>query len=49
MTKASWGEMSLFCLHFHITVHPQRGQGSNLNGKNLEAEADPQAMEGFCL
>jgi hypothetical protein len=48
--KASWGEKDLYDLPFHITVHHQRKPDQELKqGRNLEAEADTEAMEGCCL
>jgi hypothetical protein len=47
MTKASWGAKN--GLHFHIAVY-QRKSGQELKqGRNLEARADAEAMEGCCL
>ena len=41
------GEKSLFGLHFYITVYHQRKSGQERKqGKNLEARADAEAMEG---
>jgi hypothetical protein len=49
MTKTSWGGKGLFSLHFHIAVHHQRQSGQELKqGKNLEARADAEALEGCC-
>jgi hypothetical protein len=48
--EASWGGKKLFSLHFHIAVHHQRKSGPELTQlRNLEAEADAEAMEGCCL
>jgi hypothetical protein len=48
--EASWGGKGLFSLHFRIAVHPQRKSGQELTlGRNLEAGADAEAMEGCCL
>jgi hypothetical protein len=42
--------MSLFDLYFQITVHYCRKSGRELKqGKNPEAEADVEAIEGCCL
>jgi hypothetical protein len=42
----AWG---LSGLHFHITVHHQKGSGQELKqGRNLEAGTDAEAMEGWC-
>jgi hypothetical protein len=44
------GEESLFGLHFHITVHHWRKSGQELKqGRNLEAGADTEAMDGVLL
>ena len=50
-SKASWGGKSLFGLYIHLTVYQWRKK-SELELKqvrNLEAEADAEAMEGCCL
>ena len=48
--EASWGGRSLFSLHFHIAVYHQRKLGQEpTEGRNLEAGADAEAMEGCCL
>ena len=40
----------LFGLSFYITIHPQRELGQELKqGRNLEARADAEPMEGRCL
>ena len=45
--EASWGGKGLFSLHFHIAVDHQRKSGQELTqGRNLEAGADAEAMEG---
>jgi hypothetical protein len=45
--KASCGEKDLFGLYFQITIHHQRKSGQELKqDRNLEAEADAEAMEG---
>ena len=51
MTKKQVGEgKGVFSLHFHIAVHLQRKSGQELTqGRNLEAGADADAMEGCCL
>ena len=48
MTEKQVGEKEgLFSLHFHIAVHHQRKSGQELTlGRNLEAGADAEAMEG---
>jgi hypothetical protein len=47
MTKATQGGKGLFHSQFHKTVHHQRKSGQELKqGKNLEAGADAEAMEG---
>jgi hypothetical protein len=49
MTKKQIGEESLFSLHFHIAVHHQRKSGLEFTqGRNLEAGADAEPMEGCC-
>ena len=49
-TKATWGGKGLFGLHTHIIVHHQRKLGQELKqSRNLEAGADAEAMEGYCL
>ena len=51
--EAGWwgvGGESLFSLHFYIAAHHQRKSGQELTqGRNLESEADAEAMEGCCL
>ena len=48
--EASWGGKGLFSLHFHTAVHQQRKSGLELTqGRNLEAGADAEAVEGCCL
>ena len=48
--EASWGGKGLFSLCFHIAVHHQRKSGQELTqGRNLEAGADAEAMEGYYL
>jgi hypothetical protein len=47
--EASWGGKGLFSLHFHIAIHHQRKSGRELTGMNLEAEADAEPMEEYCL
>jgi hypothetical protein len=45
--ETSW---DLFSFHFHIAVHHQRKSRQELTwGRNLEAGADAEAMEGCCL
>jgi len=45
--EASWGGKGLFSLHFHIAAHHQRKSGQKLTeGRNLEAGADAEAIEG---
>jgi len=40
----------LYSSHFHIAVHSQRKSGQELTeGRNLEAGADAEAMEGVLL
>jgi hypothetical protein len=47
---SSGGPQGLFSSHFHITVHDQRKSGQELTqGRDLEAGADAEAMEGCCL
>jgi len=49
MTKKQVGEerKGLFSLHLHIAVHHQRKSGLELiQGRNLEAGADAEAVEG---
>jgi hypothetical protein len=41
-----WRGKDLFSLHFHIAVHHQKKSGQELTqGRNLEAEADAEAMD----
>jgi hypothetical protein len=48
--KASWEGKGLLGSHFHIVVHHGRKSGQELKqGRNLEAGADAEAMEGCCL
>jgi hypothetical protein len=48
--EASWGGKDLFSLYLHIAVHHQRKSGQELTqGRNLEAEADSEAMEECLL
>ena len=48
--EANWGGKGLFSLHPHIAVYHQRKSGQELTqGKNLEAGADAEAIEGCCL
>ena len=48
--EASWGGKGLYGLYFYIAVHHERKSGQELTqGKNLEAGADAEAMEGCCL
>jgi hypothetical protein len=48
--EARWGGKGLFSLHFHIAVHHQRMPELELTqGRDLEEEADAEAMEGCCL
>jgi hypothetical protein len=48
--QASWRGKGLLSLYFHITVHHQRKSGQKLRqGRNLEAGADAEAMEGYYL
>jgi hypothetical protein len=51
MTKKQVGEKRVFfSLYFHIAVHHQRKSGQELTqGRNLEAGADAEAMEGCYL
>jgi hypothetical protein len=51
MTKMQVGEERFLSdLHFHIAVHHQRKSGLELKqGRNLEAGADAEAMEGCCF
>ena len=43
----SWGGKGLCSLHFHIAIHHQRKSGQELTqGRNLEAGADAEVMEG---
>ena len=45
--EASWRGKGRFGLHFYITVHHLRMSGQELiQGRNLEAGADAEAMEG---
>jgi hypothetical protein len=46
--RAIWGENGLLGLHFHIVVHHLRKPGTK-QGRNLEAEADAEAIDGYCL
>jgi hypothetical protein len=47
MTKRKLGGKDLFGLHFQITVHHLRKSEQELTqGRNLEAGADAEAMEG---
>jgi hypothetical protein len=44
-----WGEGALGS-HFHVAVYHWRKSGQKLKqGRNLEAGADAEAMEGYCL
>ena len=46
MTKATWGGESLVGFYFLISVHHQWKSRQELKeGRNLEAEADVEAME----
>jgi hypothetical protein len=46
----SWGGKGLCSLHFHIAIHHQRKSGQELTqGRDLEAGADAEAVEGCCL
>ena len=48
--EASSGRKGLFNLHIHIAVHHQKKSGRELTqGRDLEAGADAEAMEGCCL
>jgi len=48
--EASWAGKGLFSLHFHMAVHHQRKSRQELTqGRNLEAEADAEAMEEWCM
>ncbi|EDL77409.1 rCG25260 [Rattus norvegicus] len=50
MTKETWGGKGLFSLYYHITICHQRKSGQELKqGRNLEAGADAETMEGCCL
>jgi hypothetical protein len=55
LPKVSWGGKGLHLrawhgLHFRITVHHQRKSRQKLkHGRNLEAEADAEAMEKCLL
>ena len=50
MTKRQAGEEKLFSVYFHIAVHHQRKPGQELKqGRVLEAEADAEVMERYCL
>ena len=45
--KAIWGGKGLFGLYFHIAVHHWMNSGQELKqGKNLEADADAEVIEG---
>jgi hypothetical protein len=46
--EASWGGKGLVSLHFHIAVHHQSKSGLK-QGRNPEAGAVTEAMEGYCL
>ena len=47
VTKKKIGEERVY---FHIAVHHQKKSGQELKqGRNLEAGADAEAMEGCCL
>ena len=48
--EARWGGKGLLSSHFQVAVHRQRNSGQELTqGRNLEAGADAEAMEGCCL
>jgi hypothetical protein len=52
LTKKQLGEEPIYSasLYFHIAVHHQRKTGQDLTqGRNLEAGADAEAMEGCYL
>ena len=50
MTKGTWGGKTLFGLHFNIRLHHPRHSRQELkHGRNLEAGADVEATEGYCL
>jgi hypothetical protein len=51
MTKKQVGEERVYSAYtFHTAVHHQRKSGQELTqGRNLEAGADVEAMEGFFL
>jgi hypothetical protein len=44
--KVSWGGKGLFSLHFH---HERKSGQKLKQGRNLEAGADAEAMEGMLL
>jgi hypothetical protein len=45
--EASCGGKGLFCLHVYIAVHHRSKSGHELtHGRNLEAGADAESMEG---
>ena len=46
MTKATWGGKGLFGLHFH---HWRKSGQELKQGRNLEAGADTEAMDGVLL
>jgi hypothetical protein len=46
MTKATWEGKGLFGLQFHTTLLHQRKSTGLKQGRNLEAGADAEAMEG---
>ena len=48
--QSNLGRKGFIWLHFHIVVHHSRKSGQELKqGRNLEAGADAEAMEAFCL
>jgi hypothetical protein len=48
--KASWGERDLFGLHFYSIINYGRKSRQELKqGRNPEAGAESEAMEGCCL
>jgi hypothetical protein len=50
MSRSNLEKKDNFSLHFYITVCHQRNSGQELkHGRNLEAEADSEAMEKHCL
>ena len=48
--KQTGGKKGLSGLYFHIAAHHQRKSGQELRlGRNLEAGADAEVIEGCCL